>query len=192
MIKSEHQHTKREDARIDVHLARPIENAVGVRLKSFTIANDLYNVHADNATFTLLTYLKDKNAPHIRTEVTIEPGFYTVDQLKDKVLKKLQDDYGGGDDTTNQAMLNDLCHQIKFDIVDGYLTITISRITAFASALNSADMWRVVLYHPPKHIFKTSVIHRLGFSLLNTTARAKGVGTTAYRRASLARDTQEC
>jgi len=90
MIKSEHQHTKREDARIDVHLARPIENAVGVRLKSFTIANDLYNVHADNATFTLLTYLKDKNAPHIRTEVTIEPGFYTVDQLKDTSIQILR------------------------------------------------------------------------------------------------------
>ena len=166
LIRSENRGHIHADSQIDVHLSKPIENAVSCKMTSLSIANDFYNVHTGNNKFTILSYSRVKEDPPWKSTVEIPAGFYSVIAMKDAVLASLQDAFGMGS-TPAAGLLNDNMTEVEFSVsTEGYCQITMKNVSATTNA------WRCVLFHPSNHTFKTSIVHRLGFSRQQVSAYA--------------------
>ena len=88
MIDTKHQrhHTiEKGGSTIKVDLNHHVENAISVEVSSFSTANELFNVKADNNKFTMMIY-NLSGTPNFKVNTyTVSPGLYTITELIDVV-----------------------------------------------------------------------------------------------------------
>ena len=152
-------------SKMTVHLSDPIQKAVSVKMVSFTTPNEFFNIIKGNNIFQIK--IQDFSDATVAEEVfpidldfVLPPGIYTTSEIVDRI---------------NSALLDVSDEERGFlDIVLELSTVT-HRVTVTATPMIDGDgnslqspntVQRVYVYYPHDHDsgFRTSIIHRLGFS----------------------------
>jgi hypothetical protein len=150
MIDSKHQrhHTIEKGAStIKVDLNHHIENAISVEVSSFSTANELFNVKADNNKFTMMIYNLSGTANFKVNTYTVSAGLYTIAELIDICNAQIAGDPMG----TGQAPVS-----VEF------LLLGNNKVQLNTSS-SSGQFRRLVLYSNSTD-FHNGIFHRLGFN----------------------------
>ena len=150
MIDTKHQrhHTiEKGGSTIKVDLNHHIENAISVEVSSFSTANELFNVKADNNKFTMMIYNLSGTANFKINTYTVQPGLYTIAELIDVVNAEI----AGAPMGTSGAPVS-----VEF------LLLASNKVQLNTSS-SSGQFKRLVLYSNSTE-FHNSIYHRLGFN----------------------------
>jgi len=164
MIDTKHQrhHTiEKGGSTIKVDLNHHIENAISVEVSSFSTANELFNVKADNNKFTMMIY-NLSGTPNFKINTyTVQPGLYTIAELID---------------ICNAEIVGAPMGTVSAPVSVEFLLLGNNKVQLNTSS-SSGQFKRLVLYSNSTD-FHNSIFHRLGFNTqqvfqsTNTEAKA--------------------
>jgi hypothetical protein len=151
MIDTKHQrhHTvEKGGSTIKVDLNHHIENAISVEVSSFSTANELFNVKADNNKFTMMIY-NMSGTPNFKINTyTVQPGLYTITELIDVVNAEI-----------DGAPMGTVSAPVSVE----FLLLGNNKVQLNTSSA-SGQFRRLVLYSNSTD-FHNSIYHRLGFNI---------------------------
>jgi hypothetical protein len=124
-----------------------IEKAISVEVSSFSTANELFNVKADNNKFTMMIYNMSGTANFKNQTYTVSPGLYTISELIDVV---------------NAEIAGAPMGTVSAPVSVEFLLLGNNKVQLNTSSA-SGQFRRLVLYSNSND-FHNSIYHRLGFN----------------------------
>ena len=138
-----------DKSEILVNLSKPIMHPKSVRLVSFSVPNEFYNVIDGNTSFSARVYNVNNNTKSAIKNYVLAAGLYSLVDMITALNALFQSDKitEGGTNTTLTLNL----------LASGKVSLNI-----VGDGVNTHK--RAILYYPRDNQFNNSIVHRLGFS----------------------------
>ena len=146
-IDSRHRLNHEQDSKINVKLNHPIHNCQSVSVANFGVANEFWNILANNDTVTIVSQVYDQDIIKVSTYY-LNPGFYTISEM---VASLQEQSEANGNKLINDSSIN---FTATYDIVSEKVSMIFS----------GPAKTRVVLYFPDIPDFENSPLFRMGFT----------------------------
>ena len=129
-------------SKIKVDLNHAIVNPISVKVASFSVPNEMYNVKSGQNTFSMMLYTLSTNSYETKT-YEIAPGLYKISELVD---------------ACNLQMTGS-----PFSVLTPQFALLASNKVSLTASSTGVQVRRLMLYGPIRK-FNNSIFHRLGFN----------------------------